>query len=198
MIAAGLAAAVAWNTLTWRLGLPSSSGHALVGGLAGAALAAGGVDAVRWGGSTDGGPSASRGPSWRWRSRRCSAPRPRWSRFVACVMEGGAPTRRWREPLRGGERCTAGALGIQPRRQRRAEIRRRHGGAVGGLGRPAAARPTELICAAALTAGTALGGWRIVRTVGRRIYRLGALDGLSGQSASAAVIFGASPTRANG
>jgi PiT family inorganic phosphate transporter len=50
IIAAGLLAAVAWNLLTWRWGLPSSSGHALVGGLVGAALAAGGAGAVRWGG----------------------------------------------------------------------------------------------------------------------------------------------------
>jgi inorganic phosphate transporter, PiT family len=41
-------------------------------------------------------------------------------------------------------------------------------------------------------AGTALGGWRIVKTVGRDIYRIKPLDGLSSQSASAAVIFGAS------
>jgi inorganic phosphate transporter, PiT family len=50
VIGSGLAAAVAWNVLTWRLGLPSSSGHALVGGLVGAALAEGGVHAVNWGG----------------------------------------------------------------------------------------------------------------------------------------------------
>ena len=43
VIGAGLAAAVAWNLVTWRLGLPSSSGHALVGGLVGAALVEGGV-----------------------------------------------------------------------------------------------------------------------------------------------------------
>ena len=50
VIAAGLLAAVAWNGLTWWLGLPSSSGHALVGGLVGAALIEGGTGAVQWGG----------------------------------------------------------------------------------------------------------------------------------------------------
>ena len=50
MIGAGIAAAVAWNLFTWALGLPSSSGHALVGGLVGAALVEGGLDAVNWGG----------------------------------------------------------------------------------------------------------------------------------------------------
>ena len=42
----------------------------------------------------------------------------------------------------------------------------------------------------ALTAGTALGGWRIIRTVGRRIYRIQPVEGLASQSASAGVIFG--------
>ena len=50
VIGSGLAAAGAWNLLTWRLGLPSSSGHALVGGLVGAALVEGGINAVHWGG----------------------------------------------------------------------------------------------------------------------------------------------------
>src|SRR5262249_23502534 len=47
-------------------------------------------------------------------------------------------------------------------------------------------------CAAALTLGTALGGWRIIRTVGRRIYRLQQIEGLASQTSSAGVIFGAS------
>jgi PiT family inorganic phosphate transporter len=49
-----------------------------------------------------------------------------------------------------------------------------------------------LACAAALTMGTSLGGWRIIRTVGRRIYRIQPVEGLASQSASAGVIFGAS------
>jgi PiT family inorganic phosphate transporter len=50
----------------------------------------------------------------------------------------------------------------------------------------------KLAAAIALTAGTALGGWSIVRTIGRRIYRLRRLDGLVSQASSAAVIIGAS------
>ena len=44
----------------------------------------------------------------------------------------------------------------------------------------------------ALTLGTALGGWRIIRTVGRRIYRVKPIDGLATESSSAGVILGAS------
>ena len=50
LILAALIGAIAWNLFTWRLGLPSSSSHALVGGLVGAALAAGGPDPVQWDG----------------------------------------------------------------------------------------------------------------------------------------------------
>jgi inorganic phosphate transporter, PiT family len=51
---------------------------------------------------------------------------------------------------------------------------------------------TKLACAAALTLGTALGGWRIVRTIGRRIFRIRPLDGLVSQASSAGVILTAS------
>ena len=59
------------------------------------------------------------------------------------------------------------------------------------------ASPTwaTVACAAALTLGTALGGWRIIRTVGRRIYRMQPIDGLATQTASSGVILGASLAR---
>src|SRR5579885_1765762 len=47
-VLAALLGAIVWNLLTWRLGLPSSSTHALIGGLLGAALARGGSDPVDW------------------------------------------------------------------------------------------------------------------------------------------------------
>jgi PiT family inorganic phosphate transporter len=50
----------------------------------------------------------------------------------------------------------------------------------------------KLACGGALTVGTAMGGWRIIRTVGRRIFRLASIDGFASQSASTAVILPAS------
>ncbi len=50
VLGAALTGAVAWNGITWWRALPSSSGHALLGGLVGAALAEGGTGAVNWGG----------------------------------------------------------------------------------------------------------------------------------------------------
>ena len=50
VILAGLVGAITWNLVTWFLGLPSSSSHALIGGVGGAAIAADGLDVVYWSG----------------------------------------------------------------------------------------------------------------------------------------------------
>lgn len=49
VLLAALLSAITWNLLTWRFGLPSSSTHALVGGLVGAGIAAAGMDSISWG-----------------------------------------------------------------------------------------------------------------------------------------------------
>jgi len=49
VLAAALLGAIAWNLITWALAIPSSSSHALVGGLIGAAIASAGPNAVQWG-----------------------------------------------------------------------------------------------------------------------------------------------------
>src|SRR5215211_3066236 len=48
VLLAGLVGAITWNLITWYLGLPSSSSHALIGGIAGSAVAAEGLDVVNW------------------------------------------------------------------------------------------------------------------------------------------------------
>src|ERR687885_1987783 len=50
VVFAGLVGAIAWNLFTWYLGLPSSSSHALIGGIVGATLIAAGTGAVKWDG----------------------------------------------------------------------------------------------------------------------------------------------------
>ena len=50
VILAGLIGAIIWDLITWYFGLPSSSSHALIGGLVGSALVAGGLEAVVFGG----------------------------------------------------------------------------------------------------------------------------------------------------
>jgi inorganic phosphate transporter, PiT family len=161
-----LTAAVVWSIVTWWKGLPSSSSHALVGGLVGAALAISPV--IGFGGA--------------WLMER-GAPRP---------APGHRPHELARAPGAVGH---LGVAGAQPRRQRRPEgggvlaVLLLANGSTTSLSAPVWA---TLACAAALTMGTALGGWRIVKTIGRRIFRIRPLDGLVSQTSSAAVILAAS------
>jgi PiT family inorganic phosphate transporter len=195
VIGAGLAAAVAWNLLTWRLGLPSSSGHALIGGLVGAGLLDGGLDAVNWGGIENGRPVGVLG------TLLALAVAPALGLLVALpairLARRGTrrATRRWRGPVRAGQWLTSAWLAFS----HGANDAQKSVGIVAALllasGHiDALAAPLWAVagCAAALTLGTTLGGWSIVATVGRRIYRIRPLDGLTTQTASSGVIFGAS------
>lgn len=195
VIGAGLFAAVSWNVLTWALGLPSSSGHALVGGLVGAALAAGGSGAIRWGGFDGVHPVGVLG------TLVALAVAPVLGAAAALIViralrrAARRATRRWHGPVIGGEWALSAALAFS----HGSNDAQKAVGVIAALlvadGRlDALASPTWAVitCALALTAGTALGGWSIVKTVGRRIYRITRVDGVASQSASAAVILGAS------
>jgi inorganic phosphate transporter, PiT family len=195
VIGAGLAAAVAWNLATWSRGLPSSSAQALVGGLVGAALAEGGAAAVNWGGLRHGHPIGVFG------TLIALAVAPPLGGLAALLAirairrAGRRATRRWGVPVRGGQWATAAALAFS----HGANDAQKAVGVIAALlladGRiHSLSAPTWVIvlCAAALTAGTAMGGWPIIRTVGHRIYRIQSPDGLASTAASAAVIFGGS------
>jgi PiT family inorganic phosphate transporter len=195
VIGSGLVAAVAWNGATWAAGLPSSSGHALVGGLVGAALVVGGTEAVRWGGLDGWRPVGALG------TLIALAVSPLLGALVAAaavrglVRGGGRATRRWRGPAFGAEWALSGALAFG----HGANDAQKSVGVVAALlvagghlapgGAPVWA---ELACGVALTAGTALGGWRIARTIGRRIFHLHPLDAVASQGAGSGVLLGAS------
>jgi inorganic phosphate transporter, PiT family len=195
VIGAGLLAAVAWNAGTWALGLPSSSGHALVGGLVGAGLVVGGTEAINWGGLDGWRPSGVLG------TLIALAVSPPLGALAALLgirglrRAGRRATSRWRAPARGGEWAMAATLAFS----HGANDAQKSVGVIAAL-MLADGRATTLhapgwapvACALALTSGTAVGGWRIVKTVGRRIYRIHPLDALASQSASAGVILGAS------
>ena len=195
VIASGLAAAVTWNVATWRRGIPSSSAQALVGGLVGAALAEGGFHAVNWGGVEGGHPVGLVGTVI---SLAISPPLGALAALLVIrVLRRLAhrATRRWRSPARFGEWVTAAALAFS----HGANDAQKAVGVIAALlfanGRiESLSAPTWVIvsCSAALTVGTALGGWRIIRTVGRGIYRFQLIEGLASTGASAGIIFGAS------
>jgi PiT family inorganic phosphate transporter len=195
VIGSGVAAAVAWNLITWAFGLPSSSGQALVGGLVGAALVEGGSQAVNWGGFDGLQPVGVFGTLV---ALAISPPLGALGALVvirALRRLARRATRRWRDPVRGGQWVMSAALAFS----HGANDAQKSVGVIAALlladgeisTLTAAPKWATIGCAAALTAGTALGGWRIIRTVGRRIYRIRPIDGLSSQTASTAVILGA-------
>ena len=195
VIGSGLVGATAWNLFTWRLGLPSSSGHALVGGLVGAAFVEGGLDAIHWGGLDGLHPVGVFGALIALAISPVLGALGGLLVIRAIRRLGRRATRRWHGPVNGGQWVMSAALSFS----HGANDAQKAVGVIGALLLAAGERDTlsaptwaTLACAIALTAGTALGGWRIMRTVGRRIYRIQPVEGLASQTASSGVIFGAS------
>ncbi len=195
VIGSALAGATSWNLVTWWRGLPSSSGHALVGGLVGAALAEGGVGAVNWGGFDGWHPVGVIGT------------------LVALLVSpvigfafgflllrllrrlSRRWTQRWHAPVVGGGWGAAAALSYS----HGANDAQKAMGVIAAL-LLASGHTTsftvplwvKVITGIALTLGTAMGGWRIIRTVGQRIFGLKPLDSVASQLSSTTVIFSAS------
>ncbi|HSJ94942.1 MAG TPA: inorganic phosphate transporter [Gaiellaceae bacterium] len=193
VLACGLAAALAWNVGAWLLGVPSSSSHALVGGLVGAAVAAAGLGSVRWGGFDGWRPE---GVTAVLVALAVSPPLGAGAAFVALRAYRRAlrrATRRFAVPVRRAQWVTSALLsagqGANDAQKAVGVISAVLVASEASSGDP----PTWTVAAAAtaMAAGTALGGWRLVRTIGQRIYDLRALDALASQTASAAVLLGA-------
>ncbi len=195
VIGAGVLAATLWNVLTWWRGLPSSSAHALVGGLVGSAFAEAGLGAIHWGGLNGLRPTGIAGVLI------ALAVSPllglgfgfAFARLNRRLLRRA--THRFRRPIRGAEWVMSAALSFG----HGANDAQKSMGVIAALLVASGHLQTlsvplwvKLACGAALTLGTSMGGWRIIRTVGRRIFRLASIDGFASQSASSAVILPAS------
>lgn len=194
VVGAGLTGAMAWNLLTWWRGLPSSSSHALVGGLVGAAVLQDGWHAVRWGGFDGVRPVGVLGVL----ASLAISPLLGFAvAFLAARAARRALRRARREIgplLRRSEWATSAALAFS----HGANDAQKTMGVItmllvadGHLSSFTVPLWVKLVAAASLTAGTMVGGWRIARTLGRGIYRLRSQDGLVSQGASAAIILSA-------
>ncbi len=191
VLGAALLAAAMWNVLMWRARLPSSSGHALLGGLIGSGLATAGASAVRWGGLRGVRPEGVAGVLVFF----ALAPVLSFALGAVIVRLQRRMLRRASTrviaPVRSAQWVMSSALALS------------HGAndgqksmgvitalllATGQVHVFTVPLWVKLSCAGALALGTSMGGWRVVRTVGAGIFRMASLDGLSSETASTAVI----------
>jgi PiT family inorganic phosphate transporter len=190
LVAAGLVAAFGWNLLTWSLGLPSSSSHALIGGLTGAALVAGGV--VRWDVVRDLvllpmllSPLLGFALAWL---------------LMAVIIRSvrevtyGTARRRFKVAQTVSASSVALGHGLQDGQKTMGVIviaLAAGGHEVDGV--PAWVR---IASALALGAGTVVGGGRIIRTLGRRVVPVDPVTGFAAESVSAIVLAAAAVVEA--
>jgi inorganic phosphate transporter, PiT family len=188
IVLAGLVGAITWNLVTWYLGLPSSSSHALIGGVAGSALAANGTDVVQWHGLVE----------------KVAIPSLAAPLFgivgaallmlvVLWIIRRRAPGmvnrvfRRLQIVSGGFVAFTHGTNDAQKTMGIIALALVASGHLSTDFDRP----PLWVIVSAALAmgAGTYAGGWRIIKTLGTRIAKLDPPRGFAAQSATAGILW---------
>jgi inorganic phosphate transporter, PiT family len=192
VVLAGLLGAIIWDLMTWWLGLPTSSSHALIGGVAGAGLAYKGLDIIRWGNI--------------WKTVQFIPLAPLIGLvigFVVMIIVFWI-FRRWRPSsvdklFRKGQLISAALYSLG------------HGGndaqktmgiimallIAGGVMKPDTKLSLTnfdtlwiiLSCHLAMGLGTAFGGWRIVKTMGMKITKLRPVGGFCAETAGAATLF---------
>jgi inorganic phosphate transporter, PiT family len=186
IVFAGLAGAIIWNLLTWLLGIPSSSSHALIGGVVGSTLAAAGSHAVEWQGLVSkviipaalspiiAGLVAATGTYLVYR--------------ISTNTSGGVRSNGFRYAQIGSASMVSLAHGTNDAQKTMGIITL---ALIANHSLPANAQaPFWVILSAALaiSLGTYLGGWRVIRTLGKGLVEIETPQGMAAESASAAVI----------
>jgi inorganic phosphate transporter, PiT family len=186
VVAAGLAGGITWNLLTWLFGIPSSSSHALIGGVIGATIAAAGGHAIKWHGLVSkviipAGLSpiiaALVAATGTWLLYRISR-----------SLTAGARGHGFRIGQIGSACMVSLAHGTNDAQKTMGVITLAL--IVNGTIPAKSQAPFWVIlsCALAISIGTYLGGWRVIRTLGKGLVEIEAPQGMAAESASAAVI----------
>jgi PiT family inorganic phosphate transporter len=186
VVLAGLAGGIIWNLLTWLLGIPSSSSHALIGGVVGSTIAAAGGHAVQWHNLVAkvvipaglspviAGGIAATGT---WLIYRISR-----------NISQGARNRGFRIGQIGSACMVSLAHGTNDAQKTMGIITL---ALITNKSVPATAQApfwVILACALAISLGTYMGGWRVIRTLGKGLVEIESPQGMAAESASAAVI----------
>ncbi|SEP47872.1 inorganic phosphate transporter [Amycolatopsis saalfeldensis] len=190
VIFAGLIGAIIWNLVTWLVGLPSSSSHALFGGLIGATWIASGADAVHFGKVIEkvlipavaspvvAGIVALVGTFLTYRITQKSR-----EKVVGRGFKTGQVLSASLVSLAHGTNDAQKTMGVITL----ALI-------AGGTLAPGSNPPLWVIvaCGLAIAAGTYLGGWRIIQTMGKKLTEIQTPQGFAAETSSAAVILASS------
>jgi PiT family inorganic phosphate transporter len=197
VILAGLVGGIVWNLVTWLAGLPSSSSHALFGGLIGSSVAALGVSGVKWSG--DG--SKLDGVVGKVMIPAVASP------LIAGVVAATATWLVFRVTAGVAERFTengfrwgqVGSASLVSLAHGTNDAQKTMGVITlaliaSGQWHDTGAVPfwVKVSCAVAIAVGTYVGGWRIIRTLGKGLVEIRSPQGMAAESASAAVILAAS------
>ncbi|MCL2533740.1 MAG: inorganic phosphate transporter [Nocardiaceae bacterium] len=186
IVFAGLVGGILWNLATWLFGMPSSSSHALFGGLIGAAIASIGMDGVEWSGVLGkvilpallapvvAGLVATVGTHLIYRITR-DIPDDTKSRGFRIGQVGTASLVSLAHGTNDAQK-TMGVIFL-------ALVA--HGSISADAEMPFW---VKLSCAVAIALGTYLGGWRIIRTLGKGLVEIAAPQGMAAESSSAAII----------
>jgi inorganic phosphate transporter, PiT family len=197
IIMAGLIGGIVWNLLTWLLGLPSSSSHALFGGLIGATIASLGWNGVNWvgdGSKLDGVVGKVLLPA---------VASPIVAGLVACTgtwliyrIIRGVAERFTETGFRWGQIGTASLVSLAHGTNDAQKTMGVITLALIATGHwdklDAVPFWVKLVCACAIAAGTYLGGWRIIRTLGKGLVEIFSPQGVAAEASSAAVILSSS------
>ena len=198
IVLGGLIGGIVWNLLTWLLGLPSSSSHALFGGLIGAAITANGWNGVNWvgdGTKLDGVVGKVLLPAVA--SPVVAALVAGLGTWIIYKIIGGIAHKTSEEGFRWGQIGTASLVSLAHGTN---DAQKTMGVitlaliATGHWSAGASAIPfwVKLVCALAIAAGTYLGGWRIIRTLGKGLVEIESPQGMAAEASSAAVILASS------
>jgi inorganic phosphate transporter, PiT family len=186
VIFGALFGAIGWNLLTWWRGIPSSSSHALVGGLVGAGVAHGGIHAIVWTGLNKTVLAIPLSPALAFGAALILILSMSWL-FVRATPSFGDRTFRfiqffsasWLSINHGGNDAqkTMGIIAV---------LLYAHGKAQGEFHVPFW---VVISCQAAMGIGTFFGGWRIVHTMGARITRLTPMRGVCAEIGAATTLY---------
>ena len=185
VLIAALFAAIVWNLFTWKIGMPSSSSHALIGGVLGAVTISYGTGAINGNGvfmivaGLIGSPVIAMFSGYVIMTLLFilfrNVGRSKVNYISLHIQSLSAAVMAFSHGSNDAQKC----MGI-------ITLALLSGGYIGELEVPFL---VKIACAFAMCAGTSVGGWRIIRTVGNKIFRLEPVNGLAADINSALTIF---------